>query len=71
MPASALPLPDEVSAQVLLEFPETGGHVSFIAGPFPGNLRWLPRRVIAFLADSAAIRISEADEEALVATGAA
>jgi uncharacterized protein len=71
MPASALPLPDEVSAQVLLEFPQTGGHVSFIAGPFPGNLRWLPQRVIAFLADAAAIRISDVADEALVAPGAA
>jgi predicted alpha/beta-fold hydrolase len=59
MPASALPQRDEVSRHVMLEFPETGGHVSFITGPFPGNLHWLPRRVIGFLADSAAIPISE------------
>lgn len=55
MPATALPRPDEASDYVRLEFPETGGHVGFVTGPFPGHLRWLPRRLIDFFADSAAV----------------
>ena len=31
-----------------LEFPETGGHVGFVDGPFPGRYDWLPRRIAAF-----------------------
>ncbi|MBT9569465.1 MAG: alpha/beta fold hydrolase [Thiobacillus sp.] len=48
MPASALPSVDEVSAAVTLEQPETGGHASFPSGPFPGNLDWVPRRLMDF-----------------------
>ncbi len=47
MPASALPAAEEVSAAVTLEQPETGGHASFPSGPFPGNLDWIPQRLIA------------------------
>ncbi|HEY9100176.1 MAG TPA: alpha/beta fold hydrolase [Thiobacillus sp.] len=47
MPASALPAAEEVSVAVTLEQPETGGHASFPSGPFPGNLDWIPRRLIA------------------------
>lgn len=46
MPASALPSIDDVSEAVILEQPETGGHASFPSGPFPGNLDWIPRRLI-------------------------
>lgn len=48
LPAHALPKLNEVSASVTLEFPENGGHVGFVSGPFPGNQTWLPRRVLAF-----------------------
>jgi len=48
LPAANLPAPDEVSAQVTLEFPATGGHVGFVDGPFPGRYDWLPRRIAAF-----------------------
>ena len=48
LPASALPAADEVAAQVMLEFPESGGHVGFVTGMFPGKLDWLPQRVLAF-----------------------
>jgi predicted alpha/beta-fold hydrolase len=34
---------------VVLEFPRTGGHAGFLAGPFPGNHGWLPRRLFEFL----------------------
>jgi len=45
---SALPHPNEVSNNVSLEFPATGGHVGFTGGSFPGRLDWLPRRVIGY-----------------------
>jgi predicted alpha/beta-fold hydrolase len=47
LPAAALPAAHDVSAAVTLEQPETGGHVAFPAGPFPGNIDWLSRRLIA------------------------
>jgi predicted alpha/beta-fold hydrolase len=43
-----LPRADEVSPQVTLEFPEAGGHVGFVHGPFPGRYDWLPRRIVSF-----------------------
>ena len=46
LPASALPTADAVSTAVSLELPDTGGHVGFPSGPFPGNLDWLPRRLM-------------------------
>ena len=46
LPAWALPGRDDVAPAVTLEQPETGGHVAFPSGPFPGNLDWLPRRLI-------------------------
>jgi uncharacterized protein len=48
LPAGALPSPGEISAAVTLEFPEEGGHVAFVTGPFPGRLDWLPRRLLEF-----------------------
>lgn len=46
LPADALPGPSEVAPAVQLEQPETGGHVAFPAGPFPGNADWLPARIL-------------------------
>lgn len=43
----------EASASVLLESPETGGHVGFLEGPFPGRHGWLPRRLLEFLSEDA------------------
>lgn len=48
MPAEVLPTPDKVSPMVLLEYPEQGGHVGFMHGTFPGQLSWLPQRIIGF-----------------------
>jgi uncharacterized protein len=48
LPASALPARQDVSTSVTLEQPEEGGHVAFPCGPFPGNIDWLPRRVLGF-----------------------
>ena len=49
LPEAFLPDVDQVSAQVTLEYPETGGHAGFVSGPFPGNLNWLPTRILEFL----------------------
>ena len=48
MPAAALPTTAEVSPLVTLELPPAGGHVGFVSGSLPGNLDWLPRRLLHF-----------------------
>jgi hypothetical protein len=48
VPAASLPSPGEVAACVTLEQPAGGGHAGFLAGPPPGRLDWLPRRLLAF-----------------------
>ncbi len=50
LPAAALPRPDEVAGAVRLELPSHGGHAGFVSGAFPGHLRWMPERVLAFFA---------------------
>lgn len=40
-----------VAPDVLLEFPDTGGHAGFLEGPFPGRHGWLARRLTDFLAN--------------------
>jgi predicted alpha/beta-fold hydrolase len=52
LPAEALPGQAEVSAHVMLDYPDEGGHVGFVSGPFPGNLDWLPLRLIDFFENS-------------------
>jgi predicted alpha/beta-fold hydrolase len=54
LPAAALPRPNEVSMHVNCDFPGEGGHAAFVSGPFPGNLRWMPRRVTGFFEDALA-----------------
>jgi uncharacterized protein len=54
LPGRFLPAADEVSTSVTLEYPDTGGHVAFVTGPFPGRLDWLPRRLLAFFEREAA-----------------
>ena len=48
LPASALPAHGRGVRAVTLEQPEQGGHAGFVSGRFPGNLGWLPRRVLEF-----------------------
>lgn len=48
MPRSALPRKRDVSPMVTLEQPEQGGHVGFVSGRFPGNLNWLPDRIVSY-----------------------
>jgi hypothetical protein len=51
VPAASLPGPGEVSPDVLLDQPDEGGHVGFLSAPFPGDLEWLPRRLLDFFVD--------------------
>lgn len=48
-------LPRHASAAVILEYPEHGGHVGFTSGRLPGNLQWLPRRIVQFLSEQVAL----------------
>ena len=41
-------LPAKAAASVVLEYPETGGHVGFAVGAPPGRLDWLPQRLLHF-----------------------
>ncbi|MET3134839.1 putative alpha/beta-fold hydrolase [Oxalobacteraceae bacterium GrIS 1.11] len=41
-------LPRHASSRVELDYPLHGGHVGFAAGNLPGNLNWLPHRLIHF-----------------------
>ena len=51
LPSGALPALNEVAPSVLLEQPAGGGHVGFVSGRFPGNLAWLPRRVLEYFSE--------------------
>jgi predicted alpha/beta-fold hydrolase len=53
VPASSLPKPTDVSAQVTLWQPRHGGHVGFAAGRWPGHVRALPDRVGHWLLQAA------------------
>jgi hypothetical protein len=48
LPAAELPRADEVSNAVTLDYSVSGGHVGFVSGGFPGQMNWLPRRVLSF-----------------------
>lgn len=48
LPAQVLPSKNQVSPAVTLEFPDEGGHVGFVTGDLPGELNWLPKRLIHF-----------------------
>ncbi len=48
IPSRSLPGPGEVSTSIMLEQPRHGGHAGFACGPFPGNVGWLPGRLLHF-----------------------
>jgi predicted alpha/beta-fold hydrolase len=52
-PGDALPEREEVSDTMTLDYPESGGHVGFVSGNFPGHLGWLPRRILSFFLEPA------------------
>ena len=62
LPAVALPNREQVSPSVHLEYPESGGHVGFVSGRFPGDLNWLPRRIFNFF-DPYGVKTSLTDEK--------
>lgn len=47
VPPAALPGRHELSAHVTFECPSAGGHVGFMSGRWPGNIAWLPHRLLA------------------------
>lgn len=49
LPAHALPIAGQVSDAVLIDFQQEGGHVGFVSGSIPGNLGWMPQRIVRFL----------------------
>jgi len=49
LPGRFLPRTRPANANVEFDFPAQGGHVGFVTGAFPGNLSWLPQRVLEFL----------------------
>lgn len=53
LPGNHLPDRGQVSTSVTLEYSEGGGHAGFASGPFPGNLDWLPARLLEFFASVA------------------
>jgi len=46
LPQSALPNLSAVSTAVRLDIPLHGGHVGFVSPALPGNLAWLPQRLL-------------------------
>lgn len=42
-------LPQTAAPNVTLEYPQHGGHVGFASGKLPGELSWLPQRILQFL----------------------
>ena len=52
LPGHRLPDATAISPFVTLEQPRSGGHVGFVSGPFPGNVRWLPMRLCRFFTGS-------------------
>jgi uncharacterized protein len=48
-PGHVLPTRTEVAEAVTLEYPESGGHLGFVSGRFPGRFQWLPHRILSFL----------------------
>lgn len=58
VPGSSLPAAHDVSMQVTLEQPRQGGHVGFARGPFPGNIGWLPARLLHYFSTIGGERLS-------------
>lgn len=48
LPAAALPTAAAVSSSVELAISDSGGHVGFVSGAYPGNMDWLCRRILDF-----------------------
>lgn len=46
VPRAALPAESELGPKLQFECPARGGHVGFLQGTWPGNLDWLPERLL-------------------------
>ncbi len=46
LPERHLARPEQVSAQVRLHYPDTGGHVGFISGRWPGRIDWFGQQLV-------------------------
>lgn len=46
VPTTAWPSPDQLGTSVQFEHPPGGGHVGFLSTPWPGELDWLPKRLL-------------------------
>lgn len=53
VPAAALPTTADLAPAVQFECPPHGGHVGFLATPWPGGIDWLPQRVLNHFATRA------------------
>ncbi len=51
LPPAALPRAERLPPAVRLELFPHGGHVGFVQGPPPGQLDWMPERVLAHFAE--------------------
>ncbi|MBI3374152.1 MAG: alpha/beta fold hydrolase [Betaproteobacteria bacterium] len=49
LPAASLPDSRAVARDVVLDFPDEGGHAGFVSGAFPGDRRWLTEHLLGFL----------------------
>jgi uncharacterized protein len=50
LPGEFLPEPAACPPSIECDFPHSGGHGGFVSGRFPGNLDWMPGRVLDFFA---------------------
>ena len=50
VPDASLPDGRQVSAAVVLEQPDHGGHAGFATSPLPGQIRWLAHRITTYFA---------------------
>jgi predicted alpha/beta-fold hydrolase len=53
LPGMHLPAAQALPACITLEVPAEGGHAGFVCGRFPGNMDWLPARVLGFFEEAA------------------
>ncbi len=48
LPEGVLPQQQQCSAEVTRDFQARGGHVGFVSGHFPGQIAWMPQRIMQF-----------------------
>jgi len=54
IPQGVLPELQQCSDQVVRDFQTHGGHVGFVSGHFPGQITWMPQRVMRFFLEQGA-----------------